>query len=118
MLRVIIHADETFLPITGGVSDGADISANKEAENWKYYIFVRGSPRVDPKVGSGFSGLHDGAGEAAALLQQGEARLGEGRRGLLGPGSRPSGGYTSNTGRKKTPKTPHMIQLGRFWRYV
>lgn len=50
------------------------------------------------KGGAGHpSGLHDGAGEAAALLQQGETRLGEGGGGLLGSASRPSGWHTLKT---------------------
>lgn len=75
--------------------NNVDILANKEAENRKIlHFFVAGS-RVDPKSRGRRLGLHDGAGEAAALLQQRETRLGEGRRGLLGPGSGPPGWYTS-----------------------
>lgn len=60
-----------------GVNNKADISANKEAGNCKYYVSVGGS-RVDPEARATIRGLHDGAGEAAALFEQGEARLGEG----------------------------------------
>lgn len=43
--RRFIHATRP------SVNNKADVSANKEAENWKHYVFVGGS-RVDPEVGT------------------------------------------------------------------
>lgn len=57
------------------VNDKADISADKEAGNWKYYVFAL---VLALEWGGHHLELHDGAGEAAALFQQGETRLGEG----------------------------------------
>ncbi len=76
--------------------------------NWKYWLLCNGHfglwPLCQPWSGAFHfdSRLHDGACKATALLQQGEACLGEGRRGLLSPGWRPSGRYTWSTEKKIT----------------
>lgn len=73
---------------------------------WKYWLLWNGRfglwPLRQPFSGALHVGrrLHDGAREATALLQQGEARLGEGWRGLLSPGWHPSGWCTWGTDRK------------------